>query len=194
MGDLPWIEVIYWASAIIGGTLFVLRTILMFAGIGMDDGHIDLHADDLGDFDADADAGGMNFSFSLLSLQGLTAFFTMFGLIGLTLLKAGLHVLLTILGGTIAGLFTVFIISLIFAQVGRFQSEGNLNIQNAVGQTGSVYLRIPEGGSGQVQVSVQGGLRILDAVTEDGGALPSGARVRVTGVQDSNTVIVVNLN
>ena len=190
MNDLPWIEIIYWASAIIGGTLFVLRSILLFIGIGTEADHVDFHADDIGDVETDADVGGTSFSFSLLSLQGLTAFFTMFGLIGLTLLKAGVPVLLTILGGTVAGLFTVLVISLIFAQVGRFQSQGNLDIHNAVGQTGSVYLRIPNSGSGQVQVSVQGGLRILNAVSEDGTALKTGATIRVTGVRDNNTLIV----
>ena len=188
MNNLPWIEIIYWGAAVIGGTLFVLRSILMFVGIGDDIDHVDLHADGVGDFDMDGDSGGT--SFSLLSLQGLTAFFTMFGLIGLTLLKAGVHVLLTILGGTVAGLLTMLVISLIFAQVGRFQSEGNLDIRNAIGQTGTVYLRIPEGGSGQIQISVQGSLRVLDAVTEDGGSLLSGSTVQVTGLRDSTTLVV----
>jgi hypothetical protein len=190
MSDLTWIEIIYLASAIVGGTLFVLRTILIFSGIG-DHDHVDLGAEDLGDADA---GGGMNFSFNLLSLQGLTAFFTMFGLVGLTLFRAGVHVLLTILGGTAAGMFTVFVISLLFSQVGRFTSEGTLDLRNAVGVNGTVYLRIPAGGSGQIQVSVQGGLRILDAVAAGDEGLPTGTKIRVTGVADSSTLIVEKIS
>jgi hypothetical protein len=187
MSNLAWIEIIYLASALIGGTLFILRTILIFAGIGGDDGDAHLGGEDFGEGDH---AGGMNFSFNLLSLQGLTAFFTMFGLVGLTLYRAEVHVLLTILGGTAAGLFTVFIISLLFSQVGRFTSEGTLDIRNAVGVNGSVYLRIPEGGTGQIQVPVQGGLRILDAVAPGNELLPTGTKIRVVGVADSSTLIV----
>jgi membrane protein implicated in regulation of membrane protease activity len=188
MADLTWIEIIYWASAIIGGTLFLLRTILLFSGIGMDDAHVDLGLEDAGDVDH---GGGM--SVSLLSLQGLTAFFTMFGLVGLVLYSAGVHVLLTIVGATFAGLFTVFIISWLFTQFGRFQSEGTLDIRNAVGATGSVYLRIPSGGTGQVQVSVQGGMRIIDALTEGSEEIPTGTSVRVIGLRDTTTLIVEKL-
>lgn len=193
MSDLNWIEIIYLASAVIGGTLFVLRTILTFAGIGGDDGvsGADLSADTLDDAQQ---GSGMNFAFSLLSLQGLTAFFTMFGLVGLALSRAGVHVLLTILGGTAAGLVTVLLISLLFTQARRFQSEGTLDIRNAVGTNGSVYLRIPPGGSGQVRVPVQGGLRIIDAVVEGGEGLPTGTKIKVIGVADSATLIVQKSN
>ncbi|HUF39145.1 MAG TPA: hypothetical protein VMN57_11520 [Anaerolineales bacterium] len=190
MADLTLIEIIYWASALIGGTLFLLRTILLFTGIGVDDGHVDLGAEDIGDASADH-GGGM--SVSLLSLQGLTAFFTMFGLVGLVLYSAGVHVLLTIVGATFAGLFTVFIISWLFTQFGRFQSEGTLDIRNAIGATGSVYLRIPSGGTGQIQVSVQGGMRIIDALTESSEGIPTGTSVRVIGLRDSTTLIVEKL-
>jgi len=185
MSNLSWIEIIYLASAVIGGTLFILRTILVFTGIGADHDHAG--AEDFGDPDH---GSGMSFTFNLLSLQGLTAFFTMFGLVGLTLYRAEAHVLLTILGGTAAGLFTVFIISLLFSQVGRFTSEGTLNIRNAIGVNGTVYLRIPEGGTGQIQVPVQGGLRILDAVAPGNEILPTGTKIRVVGVADSSTLIV----
>jgi membrane protein implicated in regulation of membrane protease activity len=187
MGDYTVIEFIYLVSAVIGGTLFVLRTILMFTGIGGDHEAVHDHADHFGDAGHDA---GSSFTFNLLSLQGLTAFFTMFGLVGLTLSRAGFHVLLTILGGTAAGLVTVLLISLIFSQVGRFQSEGTLDIKNAVGANGTVYLRIPPGGSGQVRVPVQGGLRILDAVVKGDEGLPTGTKIRVIGVADNATLIV----
>ena len=195
MSELSWIEIIYWAATIIGGTLFVLRLILMFTvGDGMDgdlDHGMDLHTDAAGHAGGDlADAGQSAFSFNLLSLQGMTAFFTMFGLIGLALLKAGVNIPLTMLGGVAAGLFTVFVISLIFSQVGRLQSEGNLDLRNAIGENGTVYLRVPPGGSGRVEVPVQGAMRVLDAVAAGDEGLPSGTKVRVTGVKDKTTLII----
>ena len=108
MSELSTIELIYWASTIIGGTLFILRTLMMVLGGGFGEGDFDA------DFDVDMDASfdeidhdATDASFKLLSMQGLTAFFMMFGLVGLALFHSGVYDLLTILGGTIAGLFTV---------------------------------------------------------------------------------------
>ena len=50
MYGLSWIEIIYWGATIIGGTLFILRTIMMLVGGGLDLGD--------GDFDADVDMDG----------------------------------------------------------------------------------------------------------------------------------------
>jgi membrane protein implicated in regulation of membrane protease activity len=65
-----------------------------------------------------------------------------------------------------------------------------LDINNAVGATGTVYLRIPNGGTGQVQVSIQGGLRIIDALAAGETELPTGTKVTVVGVRDSTTLVV----
>ena len=43
MNDLSWIEIIYWGSTIIGGTLFLLRTILLLVGGGIGQEDFDTH-------------------------------------------------------------------------------------------------------------------------------------------------------
>jgi len=123
----------------------------------------------------------------------LTAFFMMFGLVGLALLKTKIAVALTMFGGGVAGLFAVWVISLILAQMKRLQSDGTLNIQNAIGQSGSVYLIIPTKGTGQVQVTVQGALRIFDAISTDGDIIETGKKIRVSGTIDNNTLVVENI-
>jgi membrane protein implicated in regulation of membrane protease activity len=196
MYGLSWIEIIYWGSTIIGGTLFILRTIMMLVGGGIDLGDADIDADI--DIDGDIHVDGdhldtdpdSDFSFKLLSMQGLTAFFMMFGLVGLTLLKANLPVLLTILGGGIAGSLAVWVISLLFSQMKRLQSDGTLQIENALGKSGSVYLTIPAKRTGQVQVTVQGALKIFDAASKDGKKIATGEKINVTGTVDNNTLIV----
>ena len=183
MSGLSWIEIIYWASTIIGGTLFILRLIAMFIGGGItDDG-----------MDAAMDAGGhveTDTSFNLLSLQGLTSFFMMFGLVGLALLKAGLPVFVTVLGGMLAGLVTVAITGLIFTQMKRLQTEGTINIQNTVGTEGSVYLTIPKNGTGQIQIIAQGSLKIFDAISNNKSVIATGEKIQVVGVAGGNTLIV----
>ena len=189
MAGLTWIEIIYWASTIIGGTLFLLRVVMMVAGGDIGDNSPDALVDAGGDIAAgnhvDADI-----SFQLLSVQGLTSFFMMFGLVGLALLKAGLPLMVTVLGGMIAGLATVAVSGLIFSQMKRLQTEGTINIQNTVGTEGSVYLTIPKNGTGQVQIIAQGSLKIFDAVSNSKNVIATGEKIRVVGVAGGNTLIV----
>jgi hypothetical protein len=189
MAGLTWIEIIYWASTIIGGTLFILRVIMLFVGGDTGDDLPDTTFDAGGDI-APGDHVDADISFKLLSVQGLTSFFMMFGLVGLALLKAGLPVLLTVVGGMLAGLITVAISGLIFTQMKRLQSEGTINIQSTVGTEGSVYLTIPKNGTGQVQIIAQGSLKIFDAVSKNRNVIPTGEKIEVVGVAAGNTLIV----
>ena len=90
MAGLTWIEIIYWASTIIGGTLFILRVIMMFIGGSTGDDGIDSALESGADLSA-GDHVEADVSFKLMSVQGLTSFFMMFGLVGLALLEAGLR-------------------------------------------------------------------------------------------------------
>ena len=189
MTELTWIEIIYWAATIIGGTLFILRLILMFMGGDVSDDGID-SALDTGGFESSGDHADANMSFQLLSVQGLTSFFMMFGLVGLALLKASQPVLLTVMGGVLAGLVTVAVTGLIFTQMKRLQTEGTINIQTTIGSEGSVYLTIPKNGTGQVQVIAQGSLKIFDAVSNNKTLIATGEKIRVVGVAGGNILVV----
>lgn len=196
MQNLSVMEAIYWGSTIIGGSLFLFRLVSFFIAGDFGDHEFELDTDFDADFDMDVDSDGhhgehdLGGSLKLLSLQTLTAFFMMFGLTGLALLKSGVAELLTILGGAAAGTFTMWVIAKIFQLMLNLQSDGTLRIVNAIGQEGSVYLTIPKGGSGQVRVSVQGALKIFDAVSEKNEKIPTGGRVRVSNVINENTLVV----
>jgi hypothetical protein len=189
MSGLSWIEIIYWASTIIGGTLFLLRLIMMFLGGSLGEGSLDSPLD-TPNLEISTDHSDADISFNLLSIQGLTSFFMMFGLVGLALLKAGLPVLVTVLGGMVAGLITVAISGLIFSQMKRLQTEGTINIQNTIGTDGSVYLTIPRNGTGQVQIIVQGSLKIFDAISKGKNVIATGEKIHVVAVASGNTLVV----
>lgn len=196
--NISILEGVYWASAIIGGLLFVLRLLLMLFG-GALGGDLDGHG--LGGHDGMTDvqtpdgdpmghAGESDVSFRMLSFQGIAAFFMMFGLAGLTLLSTELHQAWVILGSMAIGVFAMWSVSQLYRLAFRLQSEGNIRIESAVGQTGRVYLRIPAEGTGQVQVSVQGSLREFDAVSADNSPIASGVYVQVEAVLDVHTLVV----
>jgi len=210
--SLTGAELFFLICATVGGTVFLIQMILLFTGvIGDIDGDVD-HSVDVGghdidvDFDGEADIhisdvdahadvhvpDGSEFSFKLLSIQGITGFLMMFGLVGLSMLRqfdTGLAI--SMVAAVLAGLVIVFIISWIFTLFQRMQSSGTLKLRNAVGQEGKVYLSIPEGGEvGKVEVAFQGRLTVMDAVTKDKAAVPSDTRVRVVGVTGGNILVV----
>ena len=65
-------------------------------------------------------------------------------------------------------------------------------MDNAVGSTGTVYFSIPahKEGMGKVQVTVQGGVRTLDAMTEDDEPLKTGSIIEVIEVINDDILIV----
>jgi membrane protein implicated in regulation of membrane protease activity len=171
-------------SAVVGGAIFIVRMIMMLAGIG---GH-DMHDGqfDYSDTHTDADA-----SFKLFSLHGLTGFFMMFGLVGLGLSRQKLIPdLVAGAVGVVAGLATVWVIGKVFSTMTKLQSDGTLRLSDAIGQQGKVYLTIPANGTGQVQVGFQGRLMIYEAVSANKEAIKSGEPVVVIDVVGGNMLVV----
>jgi len=185
------LNTVYLICAVAGGTILVLRIILMFIGIDQGDApdaSIDLH--DGGDMDVGAH-DGVTGEVNFLSLQSIASFFTMFGLVGLGLLQTRAPHIWSLLGALAAGVFTAWVTGMIFLQTRRLQSDGTMVITNAIGQMGTVYLTIPEKGTGVVTVTVQGAQRNLDAVSEHGQRIATGSVVRVVGITAGKILVVV---
>jgi len=195
--QLSGIEKLYLVCAVFGGILFVVRLILQFVG-GDGGGDSDVGDVDLGDVDVDGgfeDAGGgmddAYLSFKVLSFQGLTAFFMMFGLVGLAMMRqTDKDTAKSLLAAMAAGLGTVWIIGLIFRKAGSLQASGNINLRNAVGQEGEVYLTIPNAGTGKAKVTVQQRLRIYEAISKDKTEIKTGQRVRIVEVTPQDVLVV----
>ena len=202
VSEFSTMEKLYLVCAIIGGILFVVRLVLQFVGgdsgsdydaAAADAGGIDVH----GDFDghvgshAGGDMHDAYLSFKILSFQGLTAFFMMFGLVGLAMARQTdrdpTTCMVVALG---AGFGTVWIIGLIFRKAGSLQASGNIDLRNAIGQEGEIYLTIPSAGTGKAQVTVQERLGIYNAVTNDKTEIKTGQRVRVVEVTPQDVLVV----
>ncbi len=187
------IDTFFLTTALVGGSLFVVRLILFLLGAGHD-GAIDVPHDfsaDLHDLSGLHDAQtNSNSSFRFISLQGLAGFFTMFGLVGLTLTRSQVHYGWALPAALAAGLLTLWIISKIFAAASGMQSDGTLIIANAIGHEGTVYLSIPNEGTGQVQVAVQGAMRMFEAVSASRERIPTGDSIRVIKVVSDKILVV----
>jgi membrane-bound ClpP family serine protease len=183
-GQLNATEIFFLICAFVGGLMFLIRTIMMFSGIS-DDVHTDISLDHGDAMHADADT-----SFKLLTLHGITAFLMMFGLVGFALYWRGfMGTFVAMIGGSAAGLATVWVIGKMFQAAMRMQSSGTVNTNSAIGSEGTVYLTIPPEGTGSVQINIKNRLREFDAVSHTKEQLKTGERIRVVWV-NGNTLVV----
>ena len=180
---LSLIDAVFFGCASIGGLLFLVRIVLVFLGFDSD-----------ADVDADGfelDHGGHDMGAGMLSFTGLTAFFTLFGTTGLVMrLEQGAGAALASGVAFMVGLFTMWLVAVVLRAVYRLRSSGNVSMGNAVGRDGRVCRTIPAGGRGQVQVAVQGRLKVVDAVAEHPVELRSGTHVRVVRVIEGSVLVV----
>lgn len=169
------VEQLFLLSGLVGGIILLFRLILMIAGL---DHHGDVHVD--------SDAG-----FQALTIQGVSSFLAMFGVVGYTLLHGALlGSALAVAGAVAAGVVSMWIIHRIFRGMLRLQSSGTVSLYAAVGSEGSVYLTVSKEG-GRVQINFANRLREFEAVSADGSTLPTGTPIRVQSVA-ANTLVVAS--
>ena len=196
LNTLNWILLV---SALLGGSLFIARLILML--IGMGDGeapdaghdfHIDAHADAHADagHDDGSHADNSDSSFKIISLQGIMGFFLMFGSLGFVSHRiAGAGALLSVILAAAAGFVTMWLTAKLLSLLLSLQSDGTVDIRNAIGKEGTVYQRIPDGGTGKVQIVVQNRLMEYEAMSQRGGEIVTGTAVMAVYYK-GNTLIV----
>jgi hypothetical protein len=179
---------IYKYLAIVGGVLVGIQVVLQLLGLG---GDHDIDADH-GDLHGEAGAEGHgNLFFGVLSFKALSAFAGVYGLVGLVVWDKGLGGVARVATAAGAGVASMFVVAWLMRGLARLQASGTVNVRNAVGATGTVYLRIPARGEGRgkVTVEVQGRSMELPAVT-DGDTLETGTQVTVEAVEGDDLLKV----
>tara|TARA_Y100000766_G_scaffold282501_1_gene295934 strand:- start:830 stop:1432 length:603 start_codon:yes stop_codon:yes gene_type:complete len=177
------LELIFASSAVLGGILFLLWfALIMIGGITADvfDGL----------FGTDFDAMGADASFKALTFQGIMAFMMFFGLAGLWVLDGNSdQTSLAIVVGSITGFGSMYGTGKLFQLFVALQSDGTIDMDDAIGSVGTIYLRIPEGGVGQIQVESGSAMRTYNAKTEDGQAMSTGDFAEVIDVVSSTLIV-----
>lgn len=181
--NLSGVKLFFLLCAVVGGGLFTLRSIMIFAGLGGD------HSSD-GSFDVSEADGVPVDDFKMVSVHGITAFLLMFGLVGFLMLRNGGSAVVATAVSFVTGLVTMFVIAKLFSASRKLQSDGTIHLTDAVGAEGSVYLEIRAGSIGKVQVAVNGALKVFDARAKDPAALlATGVRIKVV---EAGEVLVVD--
>ncbi len=189
--DLDTLEKVFFACALFGTVFFIVRLVIQFVGMDshdVSDGTPDFMPDAPQDLHA---VGDSDLSFKLVTIQGITAFFMLFGLTGIALKQTrATGDVQAILIAAAAGVAMTWLQAKFMGMLFKLQSSGNLNVHNAVGQEGIVYVTIRAGATGQAQVAVQGRRKIFEAVSRDKTEIKTGERVRVAEVSPGNVLVV----
>lgn len=196
---LSFLNKAFAVSALGFTVLFLWQIVLMIVGMdadahghvaagGMDHGGMD-HVEHGGGEHADAH-GGAAVTFTLVSIRSIIAFGTLFTWAGTLYLAAGTSAILAILYSAVWGLLAMFAVSFAVYWLLRQQELGNASVWTAIGEEGTVYMNIPEGGVGKIRVMVSGAISFVNARTRDGNPLTSGTKVRVVGVVNDNMLEV----
>ena len=176
-------EKMFWVIALIFSLLFLIQTILSFAG---GDGH-----ESFGDADsAIGHDDGIDYGF--FTIKNFIAFFTIFGWTGIAMVKGNVNKVLTVGIALAAGILVVAMMVILFRTMSRLKHSGTLEISNALNKIGETYLFIPaqRNGYGKVHIKVQGSLQELQAITDDEKDIPTGKLVKVVEILNNNILIV----
>ena len=214
---LDLLQQIFYLVAIPSTLILLLQTILLLFGMAQNGGADDVDMDtDGADFDYDADGmdldhghdsgavgdhvfesdtdhdvgadhtGGLR----LLTLRGIIAFLAIGGWAGLASLEGGASSFVSSLIALGMGLLALFAVALFLRFSMRLQENGNLDLRNAIGETGEVYLPIAVGGRGKVTLMLQERLSELDATTRGSESLKTGQAVQVVDVVGNMLLVV----
>jgi hypothetical protein len=175
------VSTFFLASAILGGGILLLQLVSSVVGFHHD-ATDDLHGVHLAE-------EGLN----LFSVRAIAAGVAFFGVGGLAGMSTPLRALLAIPAAVVFGGAAMVGMAYATRAILRLEDDGSVRVESAVGVSASVYLSIPaaRGGLGKIHVQVQNRLVEYQAVTSHSEPLPTGARVLVVDVIDSDTVDVV---
>lgn len=178
-------------------TLIILvQMIFLLIGFGGDESMDAIDADGADSFDVVNDESFLSLGgIKIFSLRGALAFLSVGGWLAMAL-DYTLDTWLAGIIGLFGGALTAFLIALAFHYALKMQRSGNINYKKAVGHVGTVYMRIPakRTGFGKINLTLQERYVEISAITDDGETINTGLPVKITGLEDSSTVIVERYN
>jgi hypothetical protein len=190
----------FYCAAAFFGVLFIWQLLGAILGLDGDDADVDAAGDvdvdgTYDDFEhgAEVDSSATLASFKLVSIRSLVTFFTLFTLGGALYMDRGDTTARSLGYSTAWGLAGMLAVAGIVYLLRKMTHTGTKNLATSVGATGSVYLNIPEGGTGEIRVMVSGILSNVKAKNSGGKALKQGTPVKVKRRLDNQTVEVDEL-
>ena len=177
LDSLPTLLKSFWYIAIPTSLIFLIQTIITFAGF---------------DTDIDTDFNGGELDFQVFSLKNLINFLLGFSWTGISFYSTlGEKPVFLIVTSFVVGVLFVLLFFFVIKQVQKLAEDNSFKITNTLDKTAEVYLTIPEhkSGKGKIMISVNGAFHELEAMTEND-RIPSGSAVKVVKIENNNLLIV----
>lgn len=189
--ELGTVSQIFYCMAIPATLVLIIQTVLLFLGLEGEDGDLEVDGgEDLlgGDEDLMSGIDGLR----IFTIRGIVAFFVVFGWLGIVLNGEGVPLYITLPVAAGAGVLMMVLLAWLFRAVMHLRGDGNTDNRNAIGASGKVYLTVPasRGGTGKVNLLLQGALVERGAVTDETEAIPTGAEIVVIGLSGQTDLVV----
>ena len=166
----------------VGSTvILIIQMAMLLFGLGDDsDADIDDIDGDVGDGDG----------LALFTVKGIVAMLSITGWTGVIFLGTEMPTALSYILAFLCGFAALVLMAYAMKAVAKLQSSGNIDIGNAVGKVGQVYIPIKPGNSGKVNLTVQGQYSEFSAISTSSDTLATGSYVRVVAVDEAGTLVV----
>jgi len=174
------ITILTWVSIAAGGLLIFLMLLSLIGGLDLDL--------DIGAPDVDTDAGGIGL------IKGLLTFTSVSSWVIKVLLATNQNPIVAGIIGIISGIAAFMLLSYLFKLLLSNEENVNWSMSDALFSKGEVYLRIPAGGSGIVNVNINGATRELKAKSNSSSEIKTGSRVVIVETQDEFAIVELESN
>ncbi len=166
----------FYAIGFISGFLLILQLVLLLLGAS------DF---EIGEVDTDVDA-------ELISVKSIIAFMFGFGWTGVAMLEADFELPAAILLGVVVGFTFLLFVYFAVRSLNKLSGGGVRSYESALGARGRVYMRVPaeRTGPGQIEITIQGRVEMVDAYFEGDRVLNPNELVTVVGFVDNHSLIV----
>lgn len=184
---------VFTVCAVFGSVIMVLQILMAVVGLDGDSEAIAEVGDDLemGDEYVDTHQLSSQF-FGILSFRSIVAALAFFGIGGHIGIAGGFPTLITIGIASAMGVTAMVAVGWMMQMLYKLKSDGTVNINNAIGTRGVVYLTVParNQGVGKVTVSIQNRTMEYAAITKGDSPIATGSRVEICEIVDVNTIEV----
>ena len=158
------ITILTWTSIFAGALLILLFLISFIGGLDLDT--------DIGGVDVDSDSGGLGL------IKGLLTFVSVGSWVMKIMLGTEQNPAIAACIGVVSGLVAFVILSQLFKLLLKNQENVNWTLEDAMFASGEVYLRIPSGGNGIVNVNINGVTREVKAKSKSSEEIKTGTPIR----------------
>lgn len=182
MPDYLTLENIFLVLAVFS-TIFYIIKMCLFLFLG---GDVEVHAD----FDTLTDCDP---SFSFFSVQSVLAFFMGFGWVGLAALtqfKTGN--LISLAAAFVVGLIFMFVSAWLMFMIKKLDKNVKIDLNDYVGTVGRAYTAFKPNSSGQIEITINDKLSVLDAVNLSDEEINAFMPVKIEKYEN-NTIYIIKV-